>query len=383
MLVVWHSEGPESSNFIKHVARLRDYLWLGTDGLKMQGTNGSQLWDTSFAVQALVEASQALDNSEEIGASLQIARSWLLDTQIKENPPNYEKFYRQANKGAFPFSTHDCGWIVSDCTAEGLKALLILETESRFRNVLLNTAQHQLLLDCVDTLLQMQNEDGGYASYERKRGGAFLEALNPSEVFGDIMIDYSYTECTSAVLQALLLFSKFCPEYRGREIAAALSKMEKFIRNRQRPDGSWEGSWGICFTYGTWFGLEALAAMGHFSEDLAVSKACQFLLGKQRSDGGWGEDFKSCTQRRYIEHNTSQVVNTSWAMMALIAAKWPNELVLEKGANFLVKNQLVNGDWAEEDIKGVFNKSCAIVYSSYKNLFPIWALSKWMIRINS
>ena len=69
--------------------------------------------------------------------------------------------------------------------------------------------------------------------------------------------------------------------------------------------------------------------------------------------------------------------------MALIAAKWPNELVLEKGANFLVKNQLVNGDWAEEDIKGVFNKSCAIVYSSYKNLFPIWALSKWMIRINS
>lgn len=24
----------------------------------------------------------------------------------------------------------------------------------------------------------------------------------------------------------------------------------------QRPDGSWYGSWGICFTYGTWFGIE-------------------------------------------------------------------------------------------------------------------------------
>lgn len=92
------------------------------------------------------------------------------------------------------FSTHDCGWIVSDCTAEGLKALLILETESRFRNVLLNTAQHQLLLDCVDTLLQMQNEDGGYASYERKRGGAFLE-VNLSNTIPPVLIaSYSGAE---------------------------------------------------------------------------------------------------------------------------------------------------------------------------------------------
>lgn len=30
----------------------------------------------------------------------------------------------------------------------------------------------------------------------------------------------------------------------------------------QRPDGSWYGSWGVCFTYGAWFGCEALAAVG-------------------------------------------------------------------------------------------------------------------------
>lgn len=30
----------------------------------------------------------------------------------------------------------------------------------------------------------------------------------------------------------------------------------------QRPDGSWYGNWAVCFTYGTWFGCEALAAMG-------------------------------------------------------------------------------------------------------------------------
>lgn len=33
-------------------------------------------------------------------------------------------------------------------------------------------------------LLSMQNSNGGYASYEKKRGSALLELLNPAEVFG-------------------------------------------------------------------------------------------------------------------------------------------------------------------------------------------------------
>ena len=28
-----------------------DYLWVAEDGMKMQGYNGSQCWDTAFAVQ--------------------------------------------------------------------------------------------------------------------------------------------------------------------------------------------------------------------------------------------------------------------------------------------------------------------------------------------
>lgn len=35
----------------RHLPRVHDYLWVAEDGLKMQGYNGSQLWDTAFAVQ--------------------------------------------------------------------------------------------------------------------------------------------------------------------------------------------------------------------------------------------------------------------------------------------------------------------------------------------
>jgi len=34
-------------------------------------------------------------------------------------------------------------------------------------------------------LLSMRNPDGGFATYETKRGGKLLEMLNPSEVFGE------------------------------------------------------------------------------------------------------------------------------------------------------------------------------------------------------
>ena len=55
MLVRWHREGGDSEAVKMHRDRIQDYLWLGLDGMKMTGTNGSQLWDTAFAVQALLE----------------------------------------------------------------------------------------------------------------------------------------------------------------------------------------------------------------------------------------------------------------------------------------------------------------------------------------
>lgn len=39
----------------KHMMRVPDYLWVAEDGMKMNGYNGSQCWDTSFAIQAVWE----------------------------------------------------------------------------------------------------------------------------------------------------------------------------------------------------------------------------------------------------------------------------------------------------------------------------------------
>jgi len=65
------------------------------------------------------------------------------------------------------------------------------------------------------------------------------------------------------------------------------------VKNAQRDDGSWFGSWGVCFTYATWFGVESLASCGEtFDNSDHIKRACLFLVGKQKPDGGWGESHK-------------------------------------------------------------------------------------------
>merc|ERR1711898_75917 len=96
------------------------------------------------------------------------------------------------------------------------------------------------LCDAVDVILALQNADGGWATYENNRGYRWYEMLNPSEVFGDIMIDYSYVECTSACITGLKTFAE--------EVPNVIQAGRKFIKSIQRKDGSWYGSWGNCFT---------------------------------------------------------------------------------------------------------------------------------------
>lgn len=58
------------------------------------------------------------------------------------------------------------------------------------------------------------------------------------------------------------------------------------------------GSWGVCFTYGCWFGCCGLAALGHTCQsDDALRRCCAFLVGVQQADGGWGESYLSCQDK--------------------------------------------------------------------------------------
>lgn len=79
---------------------------------------------------------------------------------------------------------------MSDCAAEGLKAVMSLQSLPFTPKIV----SQDRMRDCIDTLLSMQNPNGGFASYELQRAGEWLECLNAAEVFGGIMVDYMYPE---------------------------------------------------------------------------------------------------------------------------------------------------------------------------------------------
>jgi squalene/oxidosqualene cyclase-like protein len=369
---VHYFDAPDGARLQRALERADDYLWDAPDGTKMQGYNGSQLWDTAFAVQALLATPQQTRAAAE--DVLARAYGYIRDNQILEDVPDKERFFRHASRGGWPFSTRAHGWPITDCTSEGLKCAVALA--GRYTPDI----PRPLLEDSVRLLLSWQNDDGGWATYEKQRAGAWMERLNPSEVFGDIMVDYSYVECTSACIQALVAAKKLTLSSELRpQLARAIERGVAFLRKAQLPDGSFEGSWAVCFSYGTWFGVSGLLAAGVSRRDPAIAQACAFLLRKQRADGSWGEDGDSCRERRWVESKTGHVVQTSWALMTLLRAGQADRERLHRAAAFLVERQEASGGWPKEPLIGVFNRTCLIDYDNYRHYFPLWALSEYLV----
>lgn len=237
-LCVWHFHGKDSPQFKKHVDRWKDYLWLAEDGMKMNGYNGSQLWDTSFAAQGLLK-SKIVDFFPDMSKKIY---HYLDYSQIKKNEADYEQFYRDNGFGCWPFSTRDHDWPITDCTAEGIKCVLGLNETRTIQARYPQLIGQERLEPAIDFLLNKQNKDGGWATYENIRGSKWLEKLNPAHIFSDIMVEYSYVECSSSSMQALAKFSKIYPKYRATDIQKALKNGKAFIEKKQNPDGSWYGS---------------------------------------------------------------------------------------------------------------------------------------------
>ncbi|KAK1925398.1 terpenoid cyclases/protein prenyltransferase alpha-alpha toroid [Papiliotrema laurentii] len=371
MIVRYHHDGAESEAFKMHLTRVEDFLWLSKEGMFMTGTNGSQLWDLAFLAQAAVETGLAdLDENREMCKGI---LDWLDKAQIRENPKHYEDAYRHRTKGAWGFSTPEQGYTVSDCAAEGLKGVIAMQSLGYTKE----PVTRERMRDCIDTILSMQNPNGGFASYELQRGSEKMEYLNAAEVFGNIMVDYLYPECTTSALSALTHFHKIDPSYRAQDIERTIDKAIHWIHSVQRPDGSWYGSWGVCFTYATMFALESLAIAGeNHANSERVRRACDFLLSKQMPDGGWGETYMSCVTMQYSQHETSQVVMTAWALLALIYAECPDKDAIRRGCELIMSRQKPDGRWEQEDTEGIFNKNCAIDYPAFKFIFCIWALGR-------
>lgn len=132
-----------------------------------------------------------------------------------------------------------------------------------------------------------------------------------------------------------------------------------------------------------------LIAAGEDPDSPAIQRAVHFLLSKQNENGGWGETYLACVNKDYPEDGAGElgddqsgIVQTAWALLALMAAECEDREAIDDGIAYLMSKQLPSGDWPQGPITGVFNRSCGITYTAYRNVFPIWALGRYANKYN-
>jgi len=340
------------------------------EGIRYVGAR-SNAWDTAFALRAALAAPAGARPA----AAIRRGYAYFKATQMKDDLPDRAREGRESILGGWCFSDGQHRWPVSDCTAEALSAILdahdapgLIPPDQRISDPWIREAAR--------FILDRQCEDGGFGSYEPRRGGAFLEALNPSEMYGACMTERSYVECTASCVGALARMRAAHPTMEPARVERAVARGVALLRRAQKRDGSWAGFWGVNRTYAIFHAIEALRAAGALPDDPAVRRAARWLEQHQRADGGWGESYRGCLDDTYVEHRESQVIMTAWAALALQHAGGARSRAAARGIAFLERRQQASGGHPEEGVAGVFFGTAMLHYRHYKDYFPAWALAR-------
>ena len=350
--------------------RLDGWFWEDEEfGARVTGARSST-WDTAFAVQALA----AVDGFDEIGDAVRKGAGFLRSQQIRTSFDGYREAFRADPKGGWCFPGGWHGWPVSDCTAEAVLGILAAGGDD---------ADKAALNEAVRFMLRSQNRDGGFGSYEARRSRIGLEWLNPAEMFGESMTENSYVECTASCLEALAACGRRFPQVldrRRRGPSPGAPPGCARPRGATAPGaayGAFSSSTGPCSA------SRGLVAAGAGPSDPALRLACRWLLDRQREDGGWGEHHSGCLTGRYVPHEESQVIQTAWALLALLEAEESNWTAIARGARFLLDARDADGGWPKQDMAGVFFRTALLDYVLYRQYFPLRALGLYEQRRRS
>ena len=313
----------------------------------------SPVWDTALACQTMLEVENS--NSPAIKKGL----DWLRERQLKDEPGDWRQVRPNLQGGGWAFQYSNYHYPDLDDTSMVAWAMQRADNENYAESV----------LRAADWTAGMQSGNGGFGSFEVDNTQYYLNSI-PFADHG-ALLDPPTADVTARCIALLTIVDK-------QKYAQNIQVAIKYIKSDQEPDGSWYGRWGTNYIYGTWSVLTGLEVAGEDPQQDYIRSAVDWLYSVQNEDGGWGESNDSYYPPKHRRPYPSTTFQTAWALLALLAAGEVKSDAVQQGAEFLLKNQKMDGLWHDASYTAPgFPRVFYLKYHGYAKYFPLWALARY------
>ncbi len=320
----------------------------------------SPVWDTALVMRSLIDSGLKNDHS-----ALQKAGEWLLTKQILDYG-DWSVKNKQGKPGNWAFEFVNRFYPDVDDSAVVMMALHQVKLANE-------DVKNAAIERCLNWILTMQCNEGGWAAFDINNDQNWLNLLPYADL--KAMIDPNTADVTARVLEMLGKCNLSMDNYN-------LQRALKYLENEQEPEGCWFGRWGVNYIYGTSGVLSALALIAPKTHIKQIEKGANWLSNCQNYDGGWGETCNSYKDRNLMGKGVSTPSQTAWALIGLLSAGevTGNYAIsnIEKGINYLIENQRLDGSWNEDEFTGTgFPGHFYLRYHLYFQHFPLTALGRY------
>ncbi|HMD55052.1 MAG TPA: prenyltransferase/squalene oxidase repeat-containing protein, partial [Phycisphaerae bacterium] len=337
---------------VKAQKDLRDLFIQEGDAIRIQPC-WSSVWDTGLALHALADAGITPEHP-----AAQKTTQWLLSKECRQGS-DWMKNCPDVEPSGWFFEFANPHYPDVDDTAMVVMAMHRCGGQ----------AARPAIQRGIDWLLAMQNDDGGWAAFDRTRNRPILEHVPFAD--HNAIQDPSCPDIAGRVLECL-----------GRNgitsVHPALRKAINFLKETQEKEGCWFGRWGVNYVYGTWQVLTGLRAVGERMDQRFIRHAADWLRSCQKPDGSWGESAQTYENPELKGRGPSTPSQTAWGAMGLMAGAGPNDPAVLRAIQWLIDNQNPEGDWDEPWFTGTgFPRVFYLKYHLYRLYFPLMALGRF------
>lgn len=330
----------------------------------------SPVWDTGIAAYALTDCGMTEDNPP-----LRSAAQWLHSKECHHRGDWQDNLDELVEPSGWWFEYHNAWYPDVDDTA--MVAMALKRIGGR--------ANIEAAKRGVRWIIAMQNDDGGWAAFDKTQHRRILEYVPFAD--HNAMQDPSCADITGRVLECLAWHGYSMRDEPVRRAAA-------YLQQQQQLEGCWFGRWGVNYIYGTWQAIVGPIRCGVDVREKWIQRAGAWMKSVQQLDGSFGETALSYTDRSLMGTGPSTASQTAWGAMVLQAIYGCDDPDLRRAIDWLAANQITEkqaldatynvdcdppGSWRELEFTGTgFPRVFYLRYHLYRLYFPVMAIGRYL-----